>query len=331
MNPGIRKFLLNNLPLFGPLISFLLNHPRLLSPLILLYGQKYRLRHGCTLGLGPRGRYLRLRKGERELRLSISHNLYVEDAVQRFDYYLDAIIPEVIDGREVADFSQPRRHRVRGTDREFEFTSFPEGIDIATAYLDIFRIKPGDTLIDAGAYCGLTAYMFSTFVGPAGKVIAIEADPRNFGALERNLQQNPAPNVTPLHAAVWSKIGTIDFASEGNMGSAVLEVSPFKPGRVSVTSLTLDRISSDLNLPRVDHVKIDIEGAEYDVIPALEPFLARYQPDFLVETHRDRNGVIDVEKLRQCFEGFGYGMRTVPQPGDEIFPLLYFFPRSAAR
>ncbi len=219
--------------------------------------------------MGPHGRYLSLRKGQRELRLSTSHNSYIEDAVQRFDYYLEAIVPEVIEGREVADFSQPRLHRVRGSDRQFEFTSFPEGIDIAMAYLDIFKIKPGDILIDAGAYCGLTAYMFSTFVGSAGRVVAIEADPRNFGALQRNLQHNPAPNVTALHAAVWSQVGSIDFASEGNMGSAVLEVSPFKPGRVSVASFTLDRISADLSLPKVDHVKVDIEGAEYEVVPAL--------------------------------------------------------------
>jgi FkbM family methyltransferase len=304
--------------------QFLLQHPYLLSVLVAIYGEKYRRKYGCKLRFSPGGGYLALRKGQRELRLSISHNNYIDDAAQRLDYYLDAIVPESVGGKEVGDFTTPRLHRIRGVEEQFLFTSFPEGLDTANAYFEAFHIQPGDVVIDAGAYCGLTAYLFSKAVGPTGTVVAIEADPRNYEALRANLDRLEAPNIIPIHAAVWREKGVVDFASEGNMGSAVLEVSPTKPHRVSVPSLTLSDICAQLSLTRVDHVKMDIEGAEYEVIPASGKFIETYRPDFLIEMHLEKDGGVNVEKLRKYFSELRYDMRTVPQPGDEIFPLLHF-------
>ena len=310
---------------------FLLRHPSLLAVVVAIYGEKYRRKYGCRLRLGSDGRHFALRKGRKELRLSIPHSAYIEDAAQRLDYYLDAIVPELIGGKEVGDFSVPRLHRIRGITEQFLFTSFPEGVDTANAYFDVFNIKPGDVVIDAGAYCGLTAYLFSKAVGPTGTVVAIEADPQNYEALRGNLNRHRTPNIIPIHAAVWRENGVVEFASEGNMGSAVLEVSPAKPHKVSVPSVTLSDVCAQLKLTRVDHVKMDIEGAEYEAIPASREFIESYHPDFLIEMHLDKDGTINVEKLRHFFSDLRYDMRVTPQPGDEIFPLLHFAPRPEDR
>jgi len=112
------------------------------------------------------------------------------------------------------------------------------------------------------------------------------------------------------------------------MGPATLEVPPAKPGGVSVPALTLGDICQRLNLPRVDHIKLDIEGAEYEALPAAASFIERYRPDFLVEAHLENDGPINVPRLEKFFAQFGYKMKFVPQPGDESFPLLYFWPTS---
>lgn len=307
---------------------FLLRHPSLLSVVVALYGEKFRRRYGCTVRLGHDGKSFAIRKKQRELWMSIHQNTYIPDAVQRLDYYIDAIEPELMNGVEVGDFREPRMHAVRGVKERFKFTSFPESAEIADAYLKIFRVKPGHVIIDAGAYCGLTGFLFSRAVGPAGRVIAIEADPRNFECLADNMRRLGAGNVDILHAAVWREKGHVDFASEGNMGSAVLKVSPTKAHRVSVKSLTLVDIADTFELSRVDHVKVDIEGAEYEALPAAAPFIKRYRPDFLVETHLENDGPVNVAKLEEFFSGLGYQMKIVPQPGDEIFPLLYFWPKN---
>jgi FkbM family methyltransferase len=306
----------------------LLGHPRVFGVAVAAYGWPIRLRYGCTLRLGAGGAHFVLAKAGRELRLSIAHNAYIVDAAQRFDYYLDAVIPERISGLDIADFSEPRIHRVRGIDEAFLFTSFPESVEIAEAYRTNFPVKPGDVVIDAGAYCGLTAFLFSKAVGTGVRVIAVEADPHNFAALRANLAQHPAPNVQALHAAVWSENGVIEFASEGNMGSAAIAVAPGKPHRVGVPAKTLDQICIETGLQRVDHVKMDVEGAEYEVIPASRDFIERFRPDFLIEVHVDRGGTVNVPRLEKFFSAVGYAMRQVPQPGEEIFPLVHFFPRS---
>jgi FkbM family methyltransferase len=308
--------------------KFLLRHPSLLAVAVAVYGEKSRRKYGCTLRLGKDGKSFAIRKNRRELWMSIQTSSYIPDAMQRIDYYIDAVEPELVDGIEIGDFREPRMHMVRGVGQQFKFTSFPESAEIADSYLKIFHVKQGDVVIDAGAYCGLTAYLFAKAVGPAGRVVAIEADPRNYECLTSNLRRIQTPNIDALHAAVWRSKGFVDFASEGNMGSAVLEVSPTKPNKVSVQALTLSDVCQELGLSRVDHVKVDIEGAEYEALPAASAFIERYRPDFLVEMHLENDRPVNVPKLQTFFAQMDYEMKFVPQPGDEIFPLLYFWPKS---
>src|SRR5262249_30410025 len=118
---------------------FLLRHPKLLAAFVAIYGEKFRRKYDCRVRLGSDGKSFAIRKRNRELWLSIHQSAYVEDAAQRFDYYFDAIVPEVVGNLEIADFRNPRKHTVRGVAETFEFSSFPESSAIADAYLNIFK------------------------------------------------------------------------------------------------------------------------------------------------------------------------------------------------
>jgi FkbM family methyltransferase len=161
-------------------------------------------------------------------------------------------------------------------------------------------------------------------VGSGGLVISIEADPENYLALVQNVERSGVTNIRTVHAAVWDSRGTLPFQAYGIIGSSVSTSGKNHSRLVDVPSATLMDICRDLGVERVDHVKMDIEGAEYRAIPASDDFVRKFRPDFIVEAHRDGDGPPSVDKLLRSFAAHGYSMRRVAQPGPELFPLLHF-------
>jgi FkbM family methyltransferase len=122
------------------------------------------------------------------------------------------------------------------------------------------------TIIDAGANIGLSAIWFATRY-PHARIIAVEAERANFELMVRNLEAYP--NVTPVHAALWSHGGVVGIEDPFNVrgwGFQTTQLddrarSPF--GRVRC--VTAGDLIEEYGLDRVSLFKIDIEGAEYEV------------------------------------------------------------------
>ena len=311
--------------MLGAIKSFLVRHPTLLAAGAAAYG----IGRGCRTSFDDRLGVFRIRSGRREIRVARHHATYVRDVVREFDYYFRSVSPHDDGGWSVCDFSRPALHEVPSLGLQFEFASLPEGAETNAAYMQAFGIKAGDVILDLGAYCGLTSYLFARAAGESGRVVAIEADPLNFSCLESNLERLQVKNVAPVHAAVWREAGTLRFTPEGNMGSAVTSVGPRSEGAIEVPAMTLAQIARDAGLTRVDHVKMDIEGAEYEVLRSSEAFIARFRPDFVIEVHKDERGVIDTGAVGRFFEKAGYAVRAIQQSETEWFPLLHATPRAA--
>ena len=308
--------------MFGAFKDFLINHPAFLARMADLYA----IRHRTRVVFNRSGAYFSVRRGQREIRLSAAHGAYVPYVVREYDLYFGSVAPRSVDGRDLCDFSRPGRHFLPSLGIEFMFSSLPEGADTDAAYLGALRIKPGQVVLDAGAYCGLTAYLFARAAGPSGRVIAVEADPRNMECLQDNMRRLDVTNVTPVHAAVWKEAGTLRFSSEGNIGSAVSDVAPRQGGTVEVRSVTLLDLALELGLEHVDHVKMDIEGAEYPVLMSSSDFITRFRPDFVIEVHHDSHGIINVKALSEFFRGIGYRASQIKQSENEVFPLIHCTP-----
>jgi FkbM family methyltransferase len=126
-------------------------------------------------------------------------------------------------------------------------------------------------IVDAGANIGLTAAYFASR-WPRARVVAIEVEAGNFALLERTLA--PYPNVTPMLAGLWSGpselvISNPDaeeswafMAEEAGAGAA--------PGARSTTvpALGVPDLMRQFGVERIDLLKIDIEGAEREVLGA---------------------------------------------------------------
>jgi FkbM family methyltransferase len=124
-----------------------------------------------------------------------------------------------------------------------------------------------------GANLGYYALLASRAVGPAGRVVAVEPDPHNFGLLTENLRRNAAGNVRPVNAALGAARGTAHLhRSPGNFGDHRL----FGDGTrstVPVPVAVFDELADPLGF--VDFVKMDVQGYEHHVVRGMTRTLAR--------------------------------------------------------
>lgn len=142
---------------------------------------------------------------------------------------------------------------------------------------EIYRFKATDEhplIIDCGANIGLSIAYFKKIV-PDSKIIAFEADPNIFNILKYNVKSIGCNNVELHDQAVWTKDGEIEFMIEGAYSGRIP-----KMGDSCTTRVKSKRLKDILNTP-VEFLKIDIEGAEYDVIEDCKEVLHQVKNIFI--------------------------------------------------
>jgi len=124
------------------------------------------------------------------------------------------------------------------------------------------------TIVDLGAQIGIFS-LFAAHKFPNAKIIAIEAGAENYSLLEENIAQNNLEDrIMILHRAVWStsqKPVTLAISKTHSGGHSVIKSSS-NSEKEEVETITLSEIMSSYNFTNFDLIKIDIEGAEYEVI-----------------------------------------------------------------
>ncbi len=121
------------------------------------------------------------------------------------------------------------------------------------------KLPPDAYIIDCGANIGLSVIYFKQLV-PNAKIIAFEPDGKNAELLKRNADSFNLQNVEIRQEAVWIDNTTLSFKSEGTMSSKIDE--SIQNGENKVQAIRLKEL---LNR-KIDFLKIDIEGAEYEVL-----------------------------------------------------------------
>jgi FkbM family methyltransferase len=143
------------------------------------------------------------------------------------------------------------------------------------------RIRAGQTVWDVGAHVGLYTLPSARACGPGGRVFAFEPMPRNVRHLRRHVSLNELRNVVIVEAAVGREAGRLRMTDGGS--SSECHVDP--DGGLEVTAIALDqwRAASDAPVPSL--VKIDVEGAEVDVLEGARETLARHRPPIYLSLH----------------------------------------------
>lgn len=274
------------------------------------------------------GKYKKLvfRRKHQEIRLAYKHIAYGIDLIRFFDYYFNAVEPQKENDILVVDYSYAREHILKNSGLSFYFTSLPESCETTNIYIERTLLSEGCCVFDIGAYCGASTHAFSRVVGKKGVVYAFEPDPLNYGALLRNIQTHGLNNVMPIQKGIWSKKTTLEFLIEGNMGSSanLLLNRPGQTKMIEVTSI-ID-VVHDYDITRLDFIKMDIEGAEVEVLLSALSVLKRFNPKLIIEPHKV-DGVNTIDKVCDLLIEADYKFEIIAQ-GELDLPLIFGFPKN---
>jgi FkbM family methyltransferase len=183
------------------------------------------------------------------------------------------------------------------------------------------QLRPGDIFVDVGAHMGYFSLLEAQHVGASGGVVAIEASPHTFSLLERNIQLNPdlQSRIRALNVCALDVEGTTEFfqAPDHHTGGSSVRMRRYAQAPVRVPALPLAKALTADEIAGMRIMKIDVEGAEFEVVDGLIPILDRTRAEFevVVETSHDweyRGRLASVTDMITVFAQHGfhaYGMK----------------------
>ena len=178
-----------------------------------------------------------------------------------------------------------------------------------TAMIAVGVLRPGDIALDIGAHVGYFTMLFRLAVGAEGRVFSFEPQAETYRRLLHNVMINGFSNVLPLPLAVAKQPGTAIFhINPENEGASSL-VASTNGDEVPVQVTSLDCLfREDLSVrPRL--IKMDVEGAEMDVLLGAENWFDRQGPDLVIlEINRGGLALAGTNEwdIRQFLERRGY-------------------------
>jgi FkbM family methyltransferase len=182
------------------------------------------------------------------------------------------------------------------------------------------NVREGDVVYDIGANAGFFTLLASKLAGPHGVVYAFEPLQRNLTYLERHVSLNARENVRILPIAAAARSGTARFAvahnpSQGGMSDR---------GELEVTTRSLDDVAAEGNAPP-NFMKIDVEGAETQVLTGASALLRHSHPTILLSTH----GWEQHERCSEILKAAGYELKLLRDgTADGNYMLLASFASS---
>jgi FkbM family methyltransferase len=170
----------------------------------------------------------------------------------------------------------------------------------------------GGVAIDAGAFIGRHTLAYARAVGPQGRVVAVEPLQANFRLLETNVRLNGYQQVDCVRCALGRdrREAWLAFEQETSTASLLRDL----PHRQRVEQRSLDDVLEELGVATIDVLKLDVEGAELDVLEGSRRTLAASpQARLVIEVHGplDPAGVCPVEtwlatrgyQVRRMYDG----------------------------
>jgi FkbM family methyltransferase len=144
-----------------------------------------------------------------------------------------------------------------------------------------------ERIIDGGANVGYSSVLFAN-LWPKSQIVAVEPDDKNFDMLLRNTA--PYPNIKCLRAAIWHREEPVSIANP-DASSFEFRVKGTESSVSTIDGKTIDNIMAIAGFEAVDLLKLDIEGAEYDLFEAGEPAWLKDVEYLALELHdRLRHG-----------------------------------------
>jgi len=169
----------------------------------------------------------------------------------------------------------------------------------------IVKPQPGDYVIDAGGCWGDTALFFSHTIGQAGRVYTFEFIPDNVGIMARNFELNPelSNRVEIIQSPLGDSTGSPLFCSNRGPSSRVSN-EKVNESDLQVFTLSIDDFVESKNIPKVDFIKMDIEGAELAALLGAKNTIEKYRPKLAISLYHDLR---DFASIPRYLSSLNYG------------------------
>ena len=171
-------------------------------------------------------------------------------------------------------------------------------------YSPFVKVKKNDVVVDVGAFIGEFVLQIAN---KASRIIAIEPDPYNYCLLCRNTEH--LKNVITIQNPLWNDNVKVIF----KMGlissdSSILDVDSKKIIKsIYIQAKRLDTLLSDLDIKKVDFLKIDAEGAEPEVLEGVEGYLKNIKK-VAVDCSAERYGKTTLNSVQNVLKSAGFNV-----------------------
>ena len=150
---------------------------------------------------------------------------------------------------------------------------------------ELLKCEKYQIYADLGAYNGDTVRSYLEYCPNLTEIYAFEPDFRNFKKLSLYAEAEKRAKVNAYNYAAWNKDETVEFISSGNRNSSKDGTNSHRSKTIPIDARRLDSI-----IDKVDFIKYDVEGAEYEAILGSENIIKAYSPDLLVSLyHRNED------------------------------------------
>lgn len=160
------------------------------------------------------------------------------------------------------------------------------------------KVQKSDYVIDAGGCWGDTALYFAYETERNGKVYTFEFVPSNIELMMRNLGLNPelSSQIEIIRNALWSESDLSLYCSDNGPGSTVND-EKISESDVQISTLSIDDFVTRHRVPKVDFIKMDIEGAELPALRGAVETIRRYKPKLAISLYHSMNDFIDIPRF----------------------------------
>lgn len=194
-----------------------------------------------------------------------------------------------------------------------------------------FCIKEGDTVMDVGANIGIQSLRMSKLVGQGGSVISCEPFTHIRERLQKNIALNRIENIRVINKALSDtsqKLKVNIDPAMWNLGASTLRSQSQNTGPTEIELIKGDELLTNLNIKRLDFIKIDVEGFEFKVLKGLEESIDRYKPRIVFEYDAHYQGDVSHsfsdfyhffhQKSYELYNVNAFGLSKIFSPSESI-------------
>ena len=184
-------------------------------------------------------------------------------------------------------------------------------------YEKFYKIVSTDVIIDAGAFHGILSLVYSQ-KAKNGNVYSFEPDKLNLKHFRNNLSLNNDPeNIQVIQKGLWNEQSRIKFYEDGSVASSsYYKAENAVEKTIEVTSL--DDFVLQYKLKKIDFIKMDVEGAELEILKGAKQMLLDFQPNLSVATYHFVKGELTYKSVEVFFKELNYPYKTIFFEDGEI-------------